>query len=342
MAHSFRRETLKRWQRGVAFVLLAVMAAGVAVPAVAQQWRWPWETDTERQPRRRPAPRPQPGNENQPSYQSRSQICLDLERRLANLINRGKTGTADPEAQLRAEAATQRRAVRSLDAKLERGDCWEQFFFQRSLRNTRTCRKLYRDREVARRAYESARSQLDGYNSRNTSAQRDELLRALAYNRCGSAYTQEARRRENNSLSNFFSEEDNSYSARDGNTFQGLPFATYRTLCVRLCDGYYFPISFSTLPNYFARDAEVCRNRCAAPTALYYHQNPGGSIDQMVSVDGSIPYKKLKTAFAYRKTFTKGCSCKRSEYAENGSSPQTDGTEKKAEVPKRGALSPVR
>ena len=32
----------------------------------------------------------------------------------------------------------------------------------------------------------------------------------------------------------------------------GAPGDTYRTVCVRLCDGYYFPISFSTLPSHFA------------------------------------------------------------------------------------------
>ena len=40
------------------------------------------------------------------------------------------------------------------------------------------------------------------------------------------------------------------------NQFGNLPFATYRTICVRLCDGYYFPVSFSTLPNHFQRDAQ--------------------------------------------------------------------------------------
>ena len=72
--------------------------------------------------------------------------------------------------------------------------------------------------------------------------------------------------------------------------FGNLPFATYRTLCVRLCDGYYFPVSFSTLPNHFQRDAEQCQSQCAAPAELYYHQNPGGAVEQMVSVASQQPY----------------------------------------------------
>ena len=59
-----------------------------------------------------------------------------------------------------------------------------------------------------------------------------------------------------------------------GNQFGNLPFATYRTLCVRLCDGYYFPVSFSTLPNHFQRDAELCQSRCAAPAELLLPPKP--------------------------------------------------------------------
>jgi hypothetical protein len=93
---------------------------------------------------------------------------------------------------------------------------------------------------------------------------------------------------------------------------------------VRLCDGYYFPVSFSTLPNHFQRDAQVCQSQCAAPADLYYHQNPGGSVDQMVSVGSQQPYTSLKVAFRYRKEYVAGCSCKQAEYK--------PGVEKKAEV----------
>ncbi len=33
----------------------------------------------------------------------------------------------------------------------------------------------------------------------------------------------------------------------------------YRTLCVRLCDGFYFPISAAAQPGEFARDEETCQ-----------------------------------------------------------------------------------
>jgi hypothetical protein len=110
--------------------------------------------------------------------------------------------------------------------------------------------------------------------------------------------------------------DSNESSYSNGWTPQGGPqsYATYRTVCVRLCDGYYFPVSFSTLPNHFDRDDEACQARCAAPTELYFHQNPGGSIDQMVSRRTQQPYTSLRTAFRYRKEYVAGCSCKAAEY----------------------------
>jgi hypothetical protein len=46
---------------------------------------------------------------------------------------------------------------------------------------------------------------------------------------------------------------------------------TYRTVCVRLCDGVYFPISFSTYRSYFAKDAERCERSCPNRSRLFVH-----------------------------------------------------------------------
>jgi len=86
-------------------------------------------------------------------------------------------------------------------------------------------------------------------------------------------------------------------------------------------------ISFSTLPNHFQRDADQCQSQCAAPAELYYHQNPGGAVEQMVSASSQQPYTSLKSAWRYRKEFVQGCSCKAAEYQPPA------GGDKKAEVP---------
>ncbi|MEO1793100.1 MAG: DUF2865 domain-containing protein, partial [Pseudomonadota bacterium] len=203
---------------------------------------------------------------------------------------------------------------------------------------TRVCVSTYRRLQRTRQAAQDTEAQLARSSSSNRQQLQNDLLLELARNRCGPAYEQQARRinRSNNPFAAFFEDEGRAIGGRQNN-YRGLAFATYRTLCVRLCDGYYFPVSFSTLPNYFDRDAEACQQRCAAPTGLYYYQNPGSSIDQMVSVSDNSTYTQLNTAFKYRKEFVKGCSCKTEEYI-----PQGVAVERAAESAERRRFSPVR
>jgi hypothetical protein len=85
--------------------------------------------------------------------------------------------------------------------------------------------------------------------------------------------------------------------------------ATYRTMCVRLCDGYYWPVSFATVKDQFRRDAETCAKSCGMPVALYHYPNPGGEPEEMVNLEGE-PYKTLRTAFLYRATYDPSCKCR--------------------------------
>lgn len=84
---------------------------------------------------------------------------------------------------------------------------------------------------------------------------------------------------------------------------------TYRTMCVRLCDGYYFPISFRTRPGYLHRDADACNERCGSAGRLFYY--PSSSTDMRRAVDQSgLAYASLKTAFLYRKKYDASCTCR--------------------------------
>ncbi|MDK1373112.1 MULTISPECIES: DUF2865 domain-containing protein [unclassified Sinorhizobium] len=79
------------------------------------------------------------------------------------------------------------------------------------------------------------------------------------------------------------------------------PIGSLRTMCVRTCDGAFFPISSNATPSDFARDAELCQARCpGAETELYYHVLETEETDQMVSASTGRPYTELPTAFAYR------------------------------------------
>ena len=83
---------------------------------------------------------------------------------------------------------------------------------------------------------------------------------------------------------------------------------TVRTLCVRTCDGYYFPISFSTTKKYFEADEAACQRLCPAGNAsLYYHSRREGP-EQAVSIAGT-PYADLENAFRYRTVLDRSCTC---------------------------------
>jgi hypothetical protein len=84
---------------------------------------------------------------------------------------------------------------------------------------------------------------------------------------------------------------------------------TYRTMCVRLCDGYYWPVSFATLKDSFERDERTCARSCSASVALYHYPNPGAEVEDMVSLQG-LPYKDLGTAFLHRSTYDPNCKCR--------------------------------
>ncbi len=83
---------------------------------------------------------------------------------------------------------------------------------------------------------------------------------------------------------------------------------TYRTVCVRLCDGYFWPISFSTTEEHFDRDQAKCEKSCGSPAKLYVYKNPGGEPETMANRDGQ-PYSRLKTAFLFRTKYDAQCKC---------------------------------
>jgi hypothetical protein len=128
---------------------------------------------------------------------------------------------------------------------------------------------------------------------------------ALAQNNCGPQYAA-ALRGQGNFLDNLFGNNNPGAPAGDFGPQSG----TYRTVCVRSCDGAYFPISFATVPARFPDDEKTCKNLCpAAEATLFAYRNPGEDISQAVSINGQ-PYSALPNAFHYRQEFNPSCSCK--------------------------------
>jgi hypothetical protein len=102
-------------------------------------------------------------------------------------------------------------------------------------------------------------------------------------------------------------------SGPDGNFLYDRGYAgngTYSTVCVRTCDGYYFPISFSTTSDQFPNDARSCEALCPGSEArLFYYPNPGGGPENMTSITGE-QYTSLPTAFQYRTSIAPACTCR--------------------------------
>jgi hypothetical protein len=141
----------------------------------------------------------------------------------------------------------------------------------------------------------------------NQDSQRRALIGQLAQNNCGAQYTAAANEAgPSGFLEKLFG--GGSILSPGGD---GAPAGTFRTVCVRTCDGYYFPISYSTVPSRFADDERSCQRLCpASEVGLYSYRNPGEGMEQAVSTTGQ-PYTALPNAFHYRKELTATCSCRK-------------------------------
>ena len=107
----------------------------------------------------------------------------------------------------------------------------------------------------------------------------------------------------------------------------------YRTVCVRLCDGYYFPISFSTTRDRFAEDEQACVARCANEVRLFYHPSDVQDDPELIDRDGNA-YADLANAFVYRTRYQPSCQCRSLPWSEEARQRHamyaTDGWQEKA------------
>jgi hypothetical protein len=243
--------------------------------------------------------------------------CRTLEAQLTSL----ERGNADPgrAAQIRqAEDAVNRQQfnVDKLVEQSRRMGCQSSGFFSIFSNPPAQCGSLTRRIGQERSELEHLQNGLERLNGGTTerAAQRQSLLIALGDNNCGPQYRSAAIEGQRNGFFDrlFGGNGDGGNGAGNITTTPNGPMGgTYRTICVRTCDGYYFPISFSTTPDHFGADEQACQRMCpAAEVQLYTYHNPGEDVSQAVSLAGQ-PYTALPTAFQYRKALNQACSCRR-------------------------------
>jgi hypothetical protein len=80
----------------------------------------------------------------------------------------------------------------------------------------------------------------------------------------------------------------------------------YRTVCVRNCDGYFFPIAHQRHKGGFERDQKICHGMYGEDQAELYYYPSAGTIDAARSISGDA-YKDQSFAHLYQREFRPEC-----------------------------------
>jgi hypothetical protein len=240
-------------------------------------------------------------------------MCQRLEGQLA-MIDRGGGDPAKADQIRRYEEAQtkQQGELDRLTLQAKRMGCDSSGFFSLFNGQSAQCSPVNNQIQQMRGNLDQITSglqQLRGGGNSDRDMQRRSVLVALAQNNCGPQYAAAARAAQRDGfLDNIFGSNSPGAVAPPGDV--GGASGTYRTVCARSCDGFYFPISFATVPGRFADDERTCKALCpAADATLFIYRNPGEDINQAVSLSGQ-PYSSSSNAFHYRQEFNPSCSCK--------------------------------
>jgi len=290
--------------RLIAFSAAIALALPVSSTFAQQQQPWP------------PGPGAAPPPAGQPTYQN--QLCTRLEGQLA-AVDRGNAGDPGRAEQLRRYEEASGKQQAELDrmvAQTRRAGCEGSGFFLFNALQSQSQQCVDLNRQIANMRANLDRINVDLQRLRGNDFDRGEQRRsvmlALAQNNCGPQYRTAAR-----APGGFF---DQLFS-RDSGEGEPAPSGdlanpeaqggSLRTVCVRTCDGYYFPISYATNASRFAQDEKTCQRMCpAAEVMLFSYPTQGADITQATSINGQ-PYTALPNALKYRTEFNPSCSCKR-------------------------------
>lgn len=268
---------------------------------------------------------------------AQSRVCRQLEAELAGLSSGGSRSPA--QARKYDQAIEKQRAnLRKGERQFRRAGCGGGLFWRDS--GGGSCEAIGRSLDRMERnlaQLERTRARMGGAAG-NPRRERARILASLDANDCRSIRRETpdiaARQPRGNLFDQLFGggirrtepREDEEFQAYDGsarvrtiiggsgNMFEVLPGGggSYRTLCVRTCDGYYWPISYSSSRSDFQRDEQNCQTMCpGTEVKLYSHRVPDEESENMVDGFGS-PYTDLTTAFKYREVdFVRpqGCTC---------------------------------
>ncbi|GAB4068384.1 DUF2865 domain-containing protein [Ancylobacter sonchi] len=245
--------------------------------------------------------------------------CVRLEGQLAQLDRGG--GQRD----LSAVIGQQQQDVANLSAQVRQLGCDKRGFLIFQPQLPPQCEGLNRRLAQARSTLDRTMIEARGERSGNDQ-QRRQLITALAQNNCGPQYqaalgesraAAAAPQRPRNFFEQLFGVPRQDPESDEAPSMDAQPLemetpksSNYRTVCVRTCDGFFFPISYSTNANSFASDEAQCQRQCPGTEArLYVYRSSGEDIDNAVSVSGQS-YMSLPNALLYKKQYSQACSCR--------------------------------
>jgi hypothetical protein len=244
-------------------------------------------------------------------------MCSRLEAQLAT-VERGGGGDPAKDDQIRRyqdAAAKQQAELDRVTSQARRMSCDSPGFFSLFSGQSAQCGPVNTQIQQMRSNLDQITNSLErlrggGFGGGVDDGQRRSVLTALAQNNCGPQYAAALNNGgPGNFLNNLFGGGNNNNPAAPGGD-TGPQSGTYRTVCVRSCDGFYFPISFATVPGRFADDEKTCKALCPASDAsLFTYRNPGEDMNSAVSINGQS-YSSSPNAFRYRQEFSPSCSCK--------------------------------
>jgi len=241
-------------------------------------------------------------------------MCPRLEAQLATIDRGGVDPAKDEQIRRYQDAASRQQAeLDRVTSQAKRMGCDSSGFFSLFNGQSAQCGPVNNQIQQMRSNLDQITTSLErlrsgGLGGAESDNQRRSVLLALAQNNCGPQYAN-AVQGPGNFLNNLFGN-NNSNSPGQPPADVGPQSGTYRTVCVRSCDGAYFPISFATVPGRFPDDEKTCKALCpAAEASLYAYRNPGEDMNQAVSISGQ-PYSSSPNAFRFRQEFNPSCACK--------------------------------
>jgi hypothetical protein len=262
-----------------------------------------------------------------PAEAQTNAICEDLRGRLADLPQVIGNANGTEMRQYAGALAEQNLELRKVRGDLRRYGCTSGSMVVVGGENAGFCEELEQAQAKMVDNIRYLQDRRDALRQSAVDPAREGLLAALEDNGCNGESFSEPAQGDLYAPAPSIEEQ-----AMRGDTFiplgggerYGLPRAEMlspvSTICVRTCDGGFFPISNNATSVDFGRDAATCAKMCpGVETELYYRDISSTEAANMISTATGAPYGAMKNAFAY-KTRPPGeksaCSCNLTAYYE--------------------------